>query len=142
MIKHSHLFSVPIFMILVVFMSGTSLPVSSYANEPPAVVKALAPTHYPPVARAAKIEGKVVVEATINGNGEVISAKAVEGPEPLRKTSEATALRWKFAASSEAPNVRTARLTFSFLLGYGEVDFIPFIPPYEVEFIGRVSRIS
>jgi TonB family protein len=43
---------------------------------------------YPPMERSMKIVGLVTVEVTINKDGKVISAKAINGPKGLRRPSE------------------------------------------------------
>lgn len=52
---------------------------------------------YPESARSQKISGKVEVRVTIDEQGNVISAKAISGPEELREPSEKAALESKFS---------------------------------------------
>ncbi|HSS20277.1 MAG TPA: TonB family protein [Pyrinomonadaceae bacterium] len=47
---------------------------------------------YPPIARAAKISGTVVVQVTVDENGDVISAQALSG-HPLLRAASITAAR-------------------------------------------------
>ena len=63
--------------------------------EPAVVIKKVAPA-YPAVARSTRAGGLVVVSVDINDQGEVTSAKAVEGPMLLRQAAEEAARRWKF----------------------------------------------
>jgi len=51
---------------------------------------------YPPVARAAKASGPVVVQVTVDENGKVTSAKAVSGHPLLRPAAEAAARQATF----------------------------------------------
>ncbi len=52
---------------------------------------------YPPLAKAARISGSVVIEVTTNEQGEVISVRPISG-HPLLKDSAAAAARgWKFS---------------------------------------------
>ena len=52
---------------------------------------------YPPMGRAVKASGTVVVQVTVDEKGNVISARAVSGHPLLRATSVAAALRAKFS---------------------------------------------
>lgn len=51
---------------------------------------------YPPVAIATNIQGKVDVQIMIDESGDVVSAKAVDGPPLLRQVAELAALKAKF----------------------------------------------
>jgi TonB family protein len=75
-----------------------------------AVVKAKSiaevPPIYPRLARQRKVIGTVVLEAVINEKGDVVRAKAVSGPEPLRKPAEEALMKWKFKpASADGVNI-------------------------------------
>lgn len=107
-------------------------------EEQPKVIRAVAPSAYPAVAKAARAEGKVIIEVRVSAAGDVTEAKYIEGPKLLEAISKLAAKSWKFAPGSDA---RTARLTFTFRNGYDK-DIISFIPPYEVEFIGRAAVID
>ncbi|HWS54299.1 MAG TPA: TonB family protein [Pyrinomonadaceae bacterium] len=80
------------------------------AAQQPEVLTPFAPA-YPPIARAARAVGEVVVEVEINADGSVASAKGVGGHPLLRRAAESAASRWRFR-----PDVRatSARLTFEF----------------------------
>jgi protein TonB len=55
------------------------------------------PPAYPPIARAARAEGTVVVRIVIDETGRVISASAVSGHPLLRASAVAAARQWRFA---------------------------------------------
>jgi len=42
---------------------------------------------YPPIAKAARIQGTVVVQATISKTGSIENARAVSGPEMLKQAA-------------------------------------------------------
>jgi TonB family protein len=58
-----------------------------WSNDPPI---------YPPKAKAAGIEGTVVVFAQINKSGEIDWGRAVSGPEPLREAALDAVKRWVY----------------------------------------------
>lgn len=74
---------------------------------------------YPPFAEMEGIAGKVVVEATIDTEGNIINARAISGPELLREAAEKAALGWKFTPTtiSGSPVKVIGTITFNFDLG-------------------------
>src|SRR5436853_4621592 len=71
---------------------------------------------YPPLAKAAKVSGAVVVEVTIDEDGKVIAARAISG-HPLLKDSAVEAARgWTFTPTqlSNVPVKVIGTLTFNF----------------------------
>jgi protein TonB len=56
---------------------------------------------YPPFARKAGIQGRVLVEVTIGVDGVPIAAKAVEGPPMLRAGAEALAMQHRYYPALE-----------------------------------------
>lgn len=65
-----------------------------------------------------RLFGQIIVEISVNRNGEVISAKGVSGDlnkQCLVEESEAYALRWKFASKFDAPKSEKGTITFTFL---------------------------
>jgi TonB family protein len=108
-------------------------------GEPPAVVKAVAPSSYPRIAKAARAEGKVTIEASVNAAGEVTATRRIGGHALLLAASETAAKAWRFAPARAGSGGRTVRLTFMFRLADGDGDTISFLPPYEVEIIGRAA---
>ncbi len=108
---------------------------SELTREGPTVIAAVAPV-FPPIARAARAKGEVVVEVKVNPHGEVEESKVVSGHPLLQKVSEVAAKKWKFATGEGQS--KTARLVFSF--GYIDNKSDPeytvrFMPPYKVEMI-------
>jgi TonB family protein len=80
-----------------------------------AVVRRVTPT-YPDAARAANVQGTVVVEVSIDESGKVDEARAVSGPAPLRGEAERAARGWRFRPFlvDGAPSQVTGTLTFRF----------------------------
>ena len=56
---------------------------------------------FPEEARRAKASGRVTVRVVIDENGKVISAKATDGPLPLREAAEAAARQATFAPTTK-----------------------------------------
>jgi TonB family protein len=119
----------------------------SSADEPPAVVSAVAP-YYPPIALAAHPIGRVVVQVTIDPGGAVTAANAVSGHPLLQKACEVTAKRWRFIEAKDSHSARQTWLTFVFSFradkkgaSEAERDLITFTPPYPVE-VTRNADIS
>jgi protein TonB len=71
---------------------------------------------YPPLAKAARVMGSVVVEVTIDENGNVISASAVSGHPLLKDAAVAAARGWKFQPTklSGQPVKVIGTITFNF----------------------------
>jgi periplasmic protein TonB len=63
--------------------------------KPPREVKVVQPI-YPPLARAARIEGVVVIEAIIDEHGDVVEARAVSGPGLLIPAALKAVIQWKY----------------------------------------------
>jgi protein TonB len=61
------------------------------------------PLYYPPEAAASKAEGTVIVEATINARGEVVDARVLSGPEPLRRAALKTVLDFHYSKEVIGP---------------------------------------
>jgi TonB family protein len=73
---------------------------------------------YPPLAKAARVSGSVVVEVTVDETGTVITARALSG-HPLLKDSAVTAARgWKFTPTKlSGQSVRVVgTITFNYNL--------------------------
>ena len=123
---------------------------SGYAHpsveEPPRVMKAVAPKNYPPLASAAMVSGKVSIEVRIDRAGDVIAAQIVEGPKLLQDISKTAALNWKFAGTDDGPKERTAQLTFTFIHWSDrqekERGTTTFVPPYGTELVGSTVYVQ
>lgn len=77
---------------------------------------------YPPLAKAARVSGKVEVEVVIDQRGNVTDARAVSGHPLLKDSAVASARQWKFdfVKFSEAPTAVVGMLTFVFNLATEE----------------------
>jgi TonB family protein len=79
---------------LVVIMSIPALA-SDYR-----AIKSKVPPIYPDLARRMKIEGTVNVEATVDAEGKVKSAKALNGNAILVPAAEDAVYKWRFESAS------------------------------------------
>lgn len=70
-----------------------------------------APVGYSPEARENKIEGTVIAQVTLDPNGNVIDAKALSGPDELRKPVLQSVLSWHFTKDA-ASSMRQVSVTF------------------------------
>jgi len=69
--------------------------------------------HRTPVTRGlATAAGTVVIEASLNEKGEVVDARAISGPEELRKPALQSVLQWHYSTISSLPP--TVRVTIKF----------------------------
>lgn len=122
-------------IIYTLFAQGGTGARGSHADEPPAVRAAVAP-QFPPLARASRQQGDVVVEVTVDPEGRVQSAEALSGDTFLRKACVDAAKSWEFAPPRGAPG-RTVKLIFNFGYGDGGKDIpeyvVTFVPPYTIE---------
>ena len=71
---------------------------------------------YPEEAKRLKVSGRVTVRVIVDENGKVTSAKAIDGPAPLRETAEAAARQAVFAPTTQdGVTVKvTGTLTYDF----------------------------
>jgi TonB family protein len=76
---------------------------------------------YPPLARAARISGKVEVEVVIDQHGNVKRARAVSGHPLLKDAAVASATQWKFETTrlSQTPTDVIGTVTVDFDLDAG-----------------------
>ena len=72
---------------------------------------------YPPVARAAKASGTVVVQVTVDENGNVVSAQAVSGHPLLQAAAIGAARSAKFSPTklSGQPVKVSGVITYNFV---------------------------
>ncbi|HST20976.1 MAG TPA: energy transducer TonB [Blastocatellia bacterium] len=73
---------------------------------------------YPPLAKAAKVSGSVVVEVTVDEDGKVIAARAIAGHPLLKDSAVAAARNWKFTPTMLAgtPVKVIGTITFNYNL--------------------------
>ncbi len=73
---------------------------------------------YPQAARAAHVSGPVVVQVTVDEDGNVISAKPVSGDPLLQQAATQAAYNWRFSPTSLSGHaVRVSgTITFNFVL--------------------------
>ena len=104
-------------------------------SQSPMVTKAVAPSTYPAIARAAHAAGNVIIEVKINPKGGVVSAKAIQGHALLTSVAVTAARLWQFAALTEGSAERSVKLTFNFqVAAKTEEAQIAFNPPYEITY--------
>ncbi len=60
------------------------------------VLKQPPPPPYPEKAKAARIQGVVIVQVAINPEGVPTRAQTLEGPRELRPAAEAYVMQWRF----------------------------------------------
>ncbi|HEX8089695.1 MAG TPA: TonB family protein [Blastocatellia bacterium] len=73
---------------------------------------------YPPLAKAARVSGAVVVEVTVDEEGTVNAARAISGHPLLKDAAVAAAREWKFSETKlqGEPVKVVGVITFNFLL--------------------------
>ena len=117
-------------------ISGSSLARAQTAQqvgESPLVMKAVAPSAYPPIAISAHARGIMIVEVKINSDGAVVKTKVIQGHELLASTAANAAKRWRFVAVQDGSPERSVLLTFNFQIAARKEDAqVIFNPPYEV----------
>jgi protein TonB len=71
---------------------------------------------YPELARAARVEGIVIIEATIDATGKVESARILRSKEPLDQAALDAVLQWRFTPAllngEPIPVVMTVTVNF------------------------------
>ncbi len=77
---------------------------------------------YPPLAKAARVSGTVVVEVTVDEEGNVISARALSGHPLLKDAAVSAAKGWKFSPTmlSGVPVKVIGTITFNFNMDYSK----------------------
>jgi TonB family protein len=86
--------------------------------------KRVQPT-YPPLAKAARVSGSVVVEVTVDEEGRVIAARAISGHPLLKDAAVAAARGWTFASTmlQGVPVKVIGTITFNFhLVSQAEIE--------------------
>ena len=137
--------AVLIFILLAAKISGSGEALAEIRQIEELTVTSTAAPVYPPIARAANVQGEVIVSVSVNPQGDVIAALALEGHVLLRKAAESAALKWKFNSLSQTSNTRVGQITFSFKFEFEEAvevkDDIIFAPPGRLELIHKVPTI-
>ncbi len=74
---------------------------------------------YPPIARAARVGGTVVLDVRVNADGKVESAKAVSGPPMLLQAAIDCVKQWTFRPFEQdgSPQAATGQISIHFDLG-------------------------
>lgn len=54
------------------------------------------PPAYPPLARASRLEGTVIIDAVIDETGHVVEARAVSGPALLFQSALRAVVQWRY----------------------------------------------
>jgi TonB family protein len=129
------LFKILLITSLLILPSGVVPAQTEGTDDRPGVIKAVAPK-YPPIARASRTSGKVVVKVTLNPAGEVTAAKMISGHPLLAQISLETARRWLFSATDKKEAERFVELEFVYTPGTKKEDAgVFFMPPYQIEII-------
>jgi TonB family protein len=68
------------------------------------------PVGYPESARQKRVQGTVIVEATLDSSGNVADAHVLSGPDELRKAALLSVLQWHF--QNAAAGTRTVSISF------------------------------
>jgi TonB family protein len=80
-------------LVLMVLLLGAA----ALAADPEPYLKSAPMPFYPPLARQARIQGKVTVHFTINEQGDTSDVEAVTGHQMLRDAAIQNVQNWKFA---------------------------------------------
>lgn len=86
-----------------------------------------APVEYPAAARQKGVQGTVVLEATLDENGNIADARVLAGPTELRRASLESVLEWQFAPDP-ATSIRVVQIEFNLPpapIRAAEPDFFP-----------------
>src|SRR5687767_5814221 len=123
-------------LMIVPLMLSVSPLASEGGNENSSPVTQAIPPAYPPMARAARVSGEVVAEATVDSGGAVTSVSIVKGHDLLNGAAEKAASRWKFSPLGRGAKNRKVRLIFQFTLipankGTPDDLGVVFWPPYK-----------
>lgn len=86
--------------------------------KPPRAIVQL-PPEYPPLARQARIEGQVQIDAVLDEQGNVIEMKVVSGPPLLYQAALGALKKWKYQPTylNDQPIPVQMLVTVTFVLG-------------------------
>jgi TonB family protein len=93
------------------FLCPLLMSVSAFAADPVPFLKSAPMPFYPPLARQARIEGKVLLRVTINQAGET-SAEALSGHILLRNAAVESVREWKFGWPNSCACTVNREVTF------------------------------
>jgi TonB family protein len=98
-------------------MGGGGTPVSGGSLNSKAL--SLPPPAYPAMAKAARIQGAIIVQVTVDETGKVMSARAGGGHPLLRQAAEQAAYQARFSPTqvSGRPVKVSGQITYNFTLG-------------------------
>jgi TonB family protein len=125
---------------LMVFLATSA---AGTANaQTPQVVEAAAPG-YPRLPSGARESGEVQVEISIAASGEVVSAKALTGPDRLRPVAEGAARKWRFKAQDRPTEKWTITFGFNLRPGLGDPPLVAsvFKGPDRVDVFGEERKV-
>jgi hypothetical protein len=83
-------------------LDPSRLPSVEVLGMTPSVPLSAAPPPYPPIARAAHVEGEVSISLEVSPTGRVERLSFGSGPELLRRTVSDTVTKWQFPESADA----------------------------------------
>lgn len=83
------------------------------------VLRSFGPLVYPPIAKAARVEGAVNLEFSLDQQGKVVSVSTLQGNALLAKPAESFVKTWQFSSGGRAGSYRT---TIDFKLTPGFFD--------------------
>ena len=99
--------------ILFAVTTGSAAAINTQTERRVKVIKQVAPV-YPEEAERAGVEGNVVLEVTIEKNGEVSLTKVIRGDKLLQQAAVDAVKQWRFTNDENAPV--TIQLTIAFTL--------------------------
>src|SRR5215510_2053189 len=99
--------------ILVAMTTASTAAINAQTVRRVKVIKQVAPD-YPEEAERAGVEGNVVLEVTIEKNGEVSLTKVIRGDKLLQQAAVDAVKQWRFTNDENAPV--TIQLTIAFAL--------------------------
>lgn len=102
-------------MVMLAINSGAAVAATKQQQQEQSVkvTHQVAPV-YPEEAKRARVEGKVVLDVTVEENGEVSMAKVVNGPQLLQQAAVDAVKQWRF--SNPFNDSVTIQLTIAFAL--------------------------
>lgn len=112
-----------------------------YAQLPQ--VEEVATPGFPRLPLTEREGGEVQVEVAISSSGEVVSARAVSGPDRLRAVAERAARKWKFRSQDRATEKWTITFAFIFRPGLGDPPAVSaiFKAPNRVEVFAEERKV-